>query len=396
MDDYTPEPGAPGPESSSGPAGTGSDEAPKKSTSPWVWVAIGAAVVLVLGAVYASSTDSGSLLFLFGGQEVTVPLVVGQAQADAESAIIAAGLRVGQVSEEPTLAVAPGIVVAQSPAAESNVEEDSAVDIVVSAIPRATVPDVTGQTLSAASATLAEEGILVGVTTYVFDSSVKAGYVISQDPQAGADVMIGSAVALTVSKGVETGQVPNVVGLSQGDAESTLTGAGFKVTVTKATNADVPAGDVISQAPAAGTVVTAGSTVTITVSTGAPAAPAAPTTPTQPSTPTTPEEPSAPEPETVTVPDVVGMGALEAVRALKDANLKFSIEFGTSTENFLKVAAQDPKAGTEVEPGTSVTITIGLPSFSFERPSVEPTTLPAPEPEQPTESDQGAESTTSP
>ena len=368
--------------------GTPPPGAAKKKMSPWVWVAIGAVILLILGGIYAASSSSGSggLFFLFGGQDVAVPLVVGQAQADAESMITAAELKVGQVTQEETLGVAPGLVVSQSPVADTKVKKDSAVDISVSVILQVAVPDVVGETESAASATLAEQGLRIGTVTYAFDSSAEAGSITAQTPEANTQVNVGSAVNITVSKGVKQGQVPNVVGLSQSDAETTLEGAGFKVTTTKATSTDVPAGDVISQSPAAGTVIAAGSTVTIKVSTGAPAEPATPTTPTEPTTPTTP---TTPPPSKVTVPNVVGMRALEAVRALRDAELKFSIEFGPATENFLKVAAQDPKAGTAVDPGTIVTITIGLPSFSLE-----PTVAPLPAPSTGTTS--GAESTTSP
>ncbi len=346
------------------PAATPEQE-PMRSRA-WIWIVVAVVVVLVAVAAYASTqgSDGGGLLLLFRGK-ATVPLLVGLEQAQAEAALSDAGLRVGQVSDSPTLAVAPGTVVSQSPTATTVVAKDSAVDISASSIPQVEVPDVTGQTESAASATLAEEGLLMGPTTYVYDLSVEAGHVKSQEPQPGTEATIGTAVALTVSKGQETGQVPNVVGLSQNDAQSTLTGAGFKVTTTQATNADVPAGDVISQSPAAGALVAAGSTVTITVSKGAPAAPATPSTPATPGTPTSPAEPTPPATPKATVPNVVGMGALEAVRALKSANLKFSIEFGPAMENYLKVAAQDPKAGTEVDPGTSVTITIGLPSFTL-------------------------------
>ncbi len=391
MDDSTSEPQVPDTDTPSadapvvGGAGAPSTGPAKKKMSPWVWVGIGAVILLILGGIYAASASSGSggLFFLFGGQNVSVPSVVGQPQAEAETAITAAGLKVGQITQEATLAVAPGLVVSQSPSADTKVKEGSTVDISVAVIPQVAVPDVVGQTESAASATLAEEGLRIGTITYAFSSSAAAGSITAQTPAATTQVSVGSAVNVTVSKGVEQGQVPNVVGLSQSDAETTLEGAGFKVTITTATSTDVPAGDVMSQSPAAGTVIAAGSTVTIKVSTGAPAPPTTPTTP------TTPTEPATPAPSKATVPNVVGMRALEAVRTLRQAELKFSIEFGPATENFLKVAAQDPKAGTEVDPGTIVTITIGLPSFSLE-PTVTP--LPAPSPG----ATSGAEATTSP
>lgn len=370
------EPGAP--EVPSTGSDTGSPEAvPKKKNMVWIWIAVAVAVLALVGVAYTASQESGGggLFLLFHGGGVSVPQVIGLTQQEAETAIVQATLTVGAVSDSPTLAVAPGIVVAQAPDASTNVDTNSSVDISISVIPAASVPDVVGKTESDASGVLAEQGLLLGTVSYVNDSKVKAGYVKSQQPAAGTETKVGTSVALTVSKGPETGQVPSVVGLPENDAQSTLEGAGFKVTTTQATSADVPAGDVMSQSPVGGTVVNTGSNVTITVSKGAPAAPK------------------------VTVPNVVGMGVLDALTALQDVDLKFSIEFTQVTEGFLKVASQDPKSGAQVNPGTSVTISVGLPGFllggGIETPSEPATETPTatPLPSEPTTGQESAPTT---
>ncbi len=358
------------------PSGTPQGAAGKRPPSPWIWVLIAAAVVLVAA-------------LLFRGGTVSVPLVVGQTQSEAQALIESAGLRVGQVSDVATLAVPPGTVVQQSPTPETKVRADSAVDITVSGVPKVDVPDVVGQTESAASETLAEQGLRIGNVAYVFDPDVDAGRLTAQDPSASTVVAVGSAIDITVSKGEQQGQVPNVVGLAQSDAESALEGAGFKPKTTKSTSADVPAGDVIDQSPAAGVVAAAGSTVTIKVSTGAPA-PVEPTPPaTESATPpeeTVPQEPAEsgtppaekpatkPVPKTADVPDVVGMRVIEAIGALRKADLKVKIAWAATDKDVLLVIDQNPAAGTQVDPGTAVTITIGLPSFSFEQPAQQPAT----------------------
>lgn len=68
--------------------------------------------------------------------------------------------------------------------------------------------------------------------------------------------------------GTEPVVVPDVVGQTQADGTLTLEGAGFVVVVVTAASSAVPAGSIISQAPAGGTEAAPGSTVTITVSTG--------------------------------------------------------------------------------------------------------------------------------
>jgi hypothetical protein len=62
--------------------------------------------------------------------------------------------------------------------------------------------------------------------------------------------------------------VPDVVGQSQASGIAELEGDGFVVAVETAFSSTVPAGDIISQSPSAGSEVPAGSTVTITVSLG--------------------------------------------------------------------------------------------------------------------------------
>jgi hypothetical protein len=63
-------------------------------------------------------------------------------------------------------------------------------------------------------------------------------------------------------------QVPNVVGNSQATAVSTLTGAGFVVSLQTAYSSVVDEGDVIYQLPAAAAVAAPGTTVTISISLG--------------------------------------------------------------------------------------------------------------------------------
>lgn len=62
--------------------------------------------------------------------------------------------------------------------------------------------------------------------------------------------------------------VPDVVGQSQASATAEIEALGLVVAVATAHSSTVPAGDVISQSPTAGSEVSAGATVTITVSLG--------------------------------------------------------------------------------------------------------------------------------
>jgi len=135
-----------------------------------------------------------------------------------------------------------------------------------------TVPNVVGMAQAAASTSITGAGLKVGTVTMANSSSVASGNVISEDPAAGASVASGSAVNLTVSSGPAQVAVPDVVGQTQAAASTAITGAGLAVgTVTMTTSTSVPSGNVISEDPAAGTMVAPASAVNLTVSSGPPA-----------------------------------------------------------------------------------------------------------------------------
>jgi beta-lactam-binding protein with PASTA domain len=84
-----------------------------------------------------------------------------------------------------------------------------------------------------------------------------------------SDQWNAAIIELTAGAPPASAAVPNVVGLTQAIAQSTIAGAGLTVgAITTASSATVPAGQVISQTPAPGVTVTAGSAVALVVSLG--------------------------------------------------------------------------------------------------------------------------------
>ncbi len=137
-----------------------------------------------------------------GANKVTISNVVGLTQAAATSAIIAAGLAVGTVTQEFSATVAVDLVIAQSPAGGASVSPGSVVALTVSRGPeRAHVSNAVGLAQAAASALIIGQGLTVGAVTQTCSPTVAAGMVISQNPAAGLEAAPGSAVALTVSTG---------------------------------------------------------------------------------------------------------------------------------------------------------------------------------------------------
>ena len=137
---------------------------------------------------------------------VTVPDVVGMAQATATVAIIAADMTVGTVTQAYSATVATGNVISQTPAAGESEASGTVVVLIVSEGPAPVVlPDVVGLTQAAASAAITGAGLTVGTVTQAFSDTVPADSVISQTPAAGANAAPGTAVALTVSIGSQGG-----------------------------------------------------------------------------------------------------------------------------------------------------------------------------------------------
>ncbi len=264
-----------------------------------------------------------------GVETVAVPDLSGAA-ADAEQMLTDAGLVVGAVTEAYSDTIAAGDVISQDPAAGTDVELGSAVAYVRSlGVETVAVPDLSGAAADAEQM-LTDAGLVVGAVTEAYSDTIAAGDVVSQDPAAGTDVELGSAVAYVRSLGVETVAVPDVRGQAQADATSAIESAGLVVgEIDQRTNANIPEGSAVRSEPAAGTEVDQGSSVVLVISQG---------------------------PKQVAVPDIVGLTESDAMSTLAGAELAA----GSAGEAFSdtiaagSVISSDPPAGTTVDAGSSV------------------------------------------
>jgi len=129
----------------------------------------------------------------------------------------------------------------------------------------ARVPDVVGLSEAEAIQVLADANFTPVVQAV--PAPEPADLVVGQSPAGGSTAVAGSQVVISVSTGVTGGgPVPDVVGLTEGSAASTLSAAGFTVTVQYDLTEDKGLnGRVASQSPAAGTRLPPGSAVAILV-----------------------------------------------------------------------------------------------------------------------------------
>ena len=265
-------------------------------------------------------------------QKVVVPDVTGKTQAEANTALSSVGLKMVVTGNQPSASVAAGSVTSETPAPGQSIRKGGQVSVTVSTgKPQVAVPSLVGVPLATATTQLDSAGLVVGTVDHQNSDNIQTDAVISSTPAAGTQVAVGTSINLVVSSGKKTVTVPDVRGQSQANATAALNNAGLKVQTGTAYSSSQPAGDVISQSPAQGTVVGVGSTVTIQVSQG--------------STP-------------VKVPDIVGNGGV-AVSDAKQTLINLGLVPNLSTESATDtwtVTAQDPAAGTLVAPGSTVNI----------------------------------------
>jgi hypothetical protein len=137
--------------------------------------------------------------------------------------------------------------------------------------------------------------------------------------------------------------VPDVVGMQEGDAETAITGAGLTVGTKDGQYSDTPAGEVLSQSPAAGECVNEGTPVNLVISLGPPS-----------------------------VPDVSGMSADEACAAIAAVDelvcgeiLTDCWDVGEEPMPAGKVMGTDPPAGTEVPVGSSINVVVSTGQCAY-------------------------------
>jgi eukaryotic-like serine/threonine-protein kinase len=195
-----------------------------------------------------------------------------------------------------------------------------------------TVPNVTGQSETAASAALRRAG-LVPVPALTANASVPKEVVIGETPPAGSTVGKGTHVTISVSTGPGSSALPDVAGLTAAQATSKLKSAGFKPTTEAQPSTTVPDGRVITTEPAAETEVRAGGSVKVLVSSG---------------------------PPPISVPDIVGQSRAAAEASLTNAKLTVgTITQKTTTESSPgTVLEQSPAAGASLTPGGGVNLTV--------------------------------------
>ncbi len=200
------------------------------------------------------------------------------------------------------------------------------------------VPNIVGLTQDRAINTLSSSGFQVDTVKRI-KSQAPPNQVVSQDPrgESSRDCAIfgyfcsNPEIDIEVSGGPGQVEIPDVAGLPRSEAQDRLEAEGLEVDVTQSPSSDYPKGQATGTDPPAGERVRLGSRVTLTVSSG---------------------------PSQVVVPPVVGLTSEAARQQLSALGLEISVTEEASDRPTGEVTAQSPDAGTEVDPGSTVEVTV--------------------------------------
>ena len=201
------------------------------------------------------------------------------------------------------------------------------------------VPSLTGKTMDQAKQELNGTGLGIRQAGTASSDTVEKGQIISQDPADGKTVEKNTTIEVIISSGAADGSsentvdIPNVVGQSETDASAALTAKGFNVTKTTSYSSSVAEGYVISQTPNGDTQGKEGDTITLEISLGS---------------------------EKITVPDVSTSYKSEeqAREMLSQFNVSTTTKYSDTDAGI--VIGQSLAAGTQADPGASITITVSL------------------------------------
>jgi serine/threonine-protein kinase len=311
------------------------------------WIAVAVAILLGLLAGFVLTRDATTEVPEVTGNQLNVAVAVLQQN----------GFSVGDIKrverEAPADEVLEQDPAASPPAGQASLDcafltlfcSKPSVTLTVSSGPgSAKVPSTAGLEATAAEAKLEEAGFRPR-TEEVHSKKVEAGLVIHSSPPGGETATRGTEVLLTVSSGPKLTAVPVLVGTQRSVAVQQIRGRGFVPSVEEETSSS-PAGQVIQQAPHAGSQLPPGSTVSIVISKAE---------------------------EKATTPNAIGELRAEAVEAVRAAGLKPIVQ-EQETEVSAKVGRvidQFPPPGSKLKPGSSVTLVVGKRATGSVEPEAE-------------------------
>ena len=288
-------------------------------------------LVLLLAALLVAGAVGGGAFWYGWARYATAPQVLGAEDATAVAALESAGLEVAYTEPAYDSEVPEGSVVSADPGGGAQVLPGDTVTLTLS-LGKLLVPQVRGLDEDAAQDALLAVRLEFGESKGRYNEQQPEGTVLRSVPDRGTELSPGDTVDLVLSKGRRPIKVGSWVGKDIDKATEKLEKRDLVATVvSQEFDDDAPAGQVLSQSPAQGTL-NKGDVVSLTVSKG---------------------------PELIQVPDVARFGINAAINALEDAGFRTETKRNSVFYAGLGFAVStDPDAGTMAPKGSLVTITV--------------------------------------
>ena len=196
--------------------------------------------------------------FSFGNfwssENITVPNVVGKPVEVAQTTLKKLDLKVS-VDEIESEDIPAGEVISQTPAAGTNVKAKRIIHLTVSKGGSAMlIPDLKGLTLEQAKERLDKMGLSLGAVENGNDPDKPSEVIISQSPNPGDKATKGTRINIVINV-QQKAHIPNVVGMTLGDAKNTLRSMKLSIgniTASDGTSAEDASAIVTGQDPAGG------------------------------------------------------------------------------------------------------------------------------------------------
>ena len=226
---------------------------------------IAIAIVLIASFLLGSFLAYGKF---WSSEDVIVPNVVGKTIDDAKHILSENKLRVS-VTEQFDDNVVEGVVISQTPDANSHVKEDRTITIYVSKGEEVVVvPDVRTLALREAELTLHNAGFIIGRIEEVNDKTVPNNTVIDQNPRSPAQIKKTQKIDLIVCRIEKMVELPDFTGSRLSSVKKQLVDLNLKEGKITEVAGTKSKGTIVRQSPEAGTEVKEGSAVNFTVSKG--------------------------------------------------------------------------------------------------------------------------------
>lgn len=214
-----------------------------------------------------------------------------------------------------------------------------------------TLPNVVGYSEQDASSLLKSEGYSVKIEEQETQVVNDGGKVIATNPVASEQVPAGAIIVLKVGHvGIETREVPALVGLTEQEAVDQIGASAFfvKDDITYTHSNTVEEGHIISQGPVAGSLRTMGTKIDLVVSMG----------------PSSSDDEDEGGLTSISVPDVTGMDYDDALVLLEGMGLTVERGEDVATDILANgtVAQVDPPVNTDVRVGGTVVVHMAVPT----------------------------------